>query len=66
MMMSRLFAQAGKSLTITPRFTYIEPPKHSETHHHVLALPLSPVLLPSESSSVSTRDSTSSTPSVGT
>jgi hypothetical protein len=41
-MISRFVAQAAKTLTTAPRFAYIEPPKHSETHHHVTAATLSP------------------------
>jgi hypothetical protein len=39
-MINRLLSQTGKTLTALPRYAYINPPKHSETHHHV-TLPIS-------------------------
>jgi hypothetical protein len=65
-MLNRFISQAGKSLTIAPRFAYIQPPKHSETHHHVTPRLPSPASLPNASSSVSTKDSTESIPNAGT
>jgi len=34
-MLSKLISQSGRTLTTIPKFTFIDPPKHSETHHHV-------------------------------
>lgn len=63
--MNGLVKQMAKTLLTVPKYGYISPPRHSETHHHVTPLPPSQDSQPNESSSAFTKNSIKSTPKDG-